>query len=72
MTVEVVSGAARSAMFAKTFCQWVETRRLHRSWEVLVGNLVCAQRAPGFDGAAGSAKLRKNADRATLLHVTIL
>jgi hypothetical protein len=29
-------------------------------------------RAPGFDGAAGSAKLRKNADRATLLHVTIL
>jgi hypothetical protein len=28
-------------------------------------------RAPGFDGAAGSAKLRKNADRATLLHITI-
>jgi hypothetical protein len=27
--------------------------------------------APGFDGAAGSAKLRKNADRATLLHITI-
>jgi serine/threonine protein kinase len=70
MTVEVVSGAARSAMFAKDF---LPVGRNPPPPSLLGGfGREFGVRAPGFDGAAGSAKLRKNADRATLLHVTIL